>query len=150
MTLAQVTFERLEYKGNDAKVIEAIELVCLLCKELGHNYDILTITKAVTGVLSNSLGVMYCAYHGGEMVGVMGFVYNPEMWNSEEVTATEVAWYLKPAYRGTTGGAFIKHVEQNLECGKVRIGVGSPFLRRMLERNGYKCTKYTMEKVLHG
>jgi hypothetical protein len=84
------------------------------------------------------------------MVGMMGLVYNPEIWNADDITATEVSWYVKPAYRGMTGVRFIKYVENNLNCDRIRLGVGSDLLRKMLERQGYKCSKYIMEKVIYG
>lgn len=147
MTLPTVTFEKADLDALTPETIDRVAtLVVCLAHELGLNYSIEVIQHHVAGLIETKQGELYTAWANGEMVGMMGLVYNPEIWNSNDITATEVSWYVLPAYRGLTGMRFIKYVEKNLKACKIRLGVGNILLRKMLERQGYKCTKYIMEK----
>jgi hypothetical protein len=151
-TSQQVTFEKNDFNEITPEIIEQVStLVIYLAHELELNYSVEVIQAHVEGLIETRHGELYTAWADGKMVGMMGLVYNPELWNSSDITATEISWYVLPAYRGLTGMRFIKYVENNLNCGKIRLGVGNILLRKMLERQGYKCTKYIMEKdISHG
>lgn len=150
-TSQPVTFEKHDFDAITPEIIEQVAtLVIYLAHELELNYSVEVIQAHVAGLIGSRHGELYTAWADGQMVGMMGLVYNPELWNSADITATEVSWYVLPAYRGLTGMRFIKYVEKNLDCGRIRLGVGNILLRKMLERQGYKCTKYIMEKVIYG
>jgi hypothetical protein len=151
MTSHTVTFKKLDLQNVSQKEVDqVIALAVYLVTELGLNYTYETIKSRAEGLIRVQAGELYGAYCDGDMIGLMGLIHNPEMWNAEDIVAIECAWYVKPAFRGLTGMRFIKYVEDNLECDKIRLGVGNLHLKRMLERQGYTCTKYVLEKVVYG
>lgn len=146
-----VTYSKMNLDEiNPYQVDQVTMLVVELAKELNLPWDYAPIARKVEDCIKHKVGELYCMIDGERIVGIMGFVYTPELWN-DEICATEIVWYVLPSYRGRAGIYLIKEVEKNIEADRIRVGVGNIQLVKMLERLGWVQTKYIVEKDLcHG
>lgn len=146
MTSGKVIYKKMDLdKITTADIVQVADLVVCLAAELNLPFKVDVIHRKVADCIVNQVGELYCAYDGYLMIGMIGLVYNPEMW-SDDICLTEISWYVLPEYRGRVGINLVKEVEKNSKCGMFRIGVGDDKLRQVLERMGYTLEKYIMKK----
>lgn len=135
---------------TDYEIDQVTFLVVELAKELDLPWKFDPISTKVEACISQQVGELYCMIddnRAGRIVGIMGLVYMPEMWN-DELCASEIVWYVMPEYRGKAGIYLIKEVEKNVKADKIRVGVGDIRLVKMLERLGWTHKKHIVEKDL--
>lgn len=151
MTSSTVTYSKMNLSAISPYEVDQVTLLVIeLAKELRLPLDAIVIARKVEDCIKHKVGELYCMLDGERIVGIMGLVHSPELWN-DQICATEIVWYVLPQYRGRAGIYLIKEVEKNVEVDKIRVGVGNIQLVRMLERLGWVHTKYIIEKDLgHG
>lgn len=58
-------------------------------------------------LLSNGMGVMFVDFDGSELIGAIGGVITPNLFTGD-VLASEMFWYVRKDYRGSTGIRLLK------------------------------------------
>lgn len=96
-----------------------------------------------------------CVYDGDEHVvgALLGALSEP--WFGSVLTATELAWWVSPAYRGTAGMRLLRafedwamhHDAQCIALSELTMP-GSPDLGVALERHGYRAVEKVHVRVL--
>ena len=148
MTSSTVTYDKMNLDEVTPYQVDQVSmLVVELAKELELPLDPDVIFRKVEDCIKHKVGELYCMMDGERIVGIMGFAYMPELWN-DNICATEIVWYVLPQYRGRAGIYLIKEVEKNVKADRIRVGVGDIRLVKMLERLGWRQTKYNIEKDL--
>jgi len=143
-----VTYNKMNLDEVTPYQVDQVSLLVVeLAKELGLPLDEDVIFKKVEDCIKHKVGELYCMMDGERIVGIMGLAYAAELWNGQPF-ASEIVWYVQPQYRGRSGIYLIKEVEKNVKADRIRVGVGDIRLVKMLERLGWRQTKYIIEKDL--
>ena len=112
--------------------------------------------ESVTNIINTlrTRGILLIAQKGDEVVGIVGALGAPFMFNSNFVVGHEVIWFVTPAYRKTSVGIdLLKRADQL--CGlkgwkafqMVRLEESSPGLDSVFIASGFQPTEHCFTKV---
>ena len=135
-----------EYTEEDYSAVE--EMVLNLVAEIKVDYDEDSVKRNLQRLFSMPQFVCFIAEENYWPVGCAGFIVTPEIWNDNNVNASEMFWYVFPEYRGGVGGGLINYIEKNINCDSIEFGISDIRLQRMMERKGYKPVKAIIKKGL--
>lgn len=131
-----------EYSEGVALMIDA------LCEEIKYDYVCEHTRESLQRLFANEYFICIGAYKGDKLIGVIGFIVFPEIYNYNKVVAYEQFWYVLPDYRKGVGLGLVKYIEKTLKSDIIEFGVSQPRLQKLLKLNGYDYFKSLMRKEL--
>lgn len=112
-----------------------------------------SVAGLATGLIEND--VFFVAEQDGELVGMVGVMITPFLFNRDHLSATEIVWWVSPAVRGTSVAARLLQVIEApcRERGAARIQMvhmpnSPPQAAALYERMGYERSEISYTKDL--
>lgn len=112
-----------------------------------------SVAGLATGLIDND--VFFVAENEGELVGMVGVIFVPFMFNQSHTYATEIVWWVAPAARGTSvASRLLTAIEAPCrERGAARIQMvhmpnSPPQAAALYERMGYARSEISYTKEL--
>lgn len=115
-------------------------------------YDEMQLVSAIYRLLSMETAACFVAQKGNHIVGFIYGIASTLWFNQFVPYVAELAWWVDPKYRGTTGHRLLASLEQwASEKGAVILSLSQldtldTNLQPMLERRGYRKTESTLTK----
>ncbi len=115
--------------------------------------DEASVAGLATGLIEND--VFFVAEQDGELVGMVGLIFAPFLFNRDCLYATEIVWWVAPAVRGTSVAArLLQVIEQPCrDRGATRIQMvhmpnSPPQAAALYERKGYLRSEISFTKEI--
>ncbi len=115
-------------------------------------FDDETVTNLIHLVMRK--GIFLVAQVEDELVGILGVIGAPFMFNSNYTICSEVVWWVAPAHRqGTLGRDLLRRVDQLRQLKgwvyfqMTRLETSNPVLDRFFKKEGFLPTEYCFTKV---
>lgn len=91
--------------------------------------DAETLYDTIIFLIDNEKTLLHVLEKNGKVVGVIGFVLQPNWFNNKHITAIELFWYVKPKYRGSGAKLLLyaKKQLQHLGADTVEMGGVPPY-----------------------
>lgn len=124
-----------------------------LIKSIGWERQ--SVKKLVDLFVENQSALGLVAEEDGKLVGMLGLLIAPHLFNNNVLVAEEIAWWVEPEYRKKIGFQMLDLVEKILEKRGIKHfgmkflsneNLSPEIMERMYARRGYKKTETIMTK----
>ncbi len=137
----------MEYREVTKYDDNVFHLVVKMLHEIDYDYNTDNVDSSLRTLFASQSFKCYGAYSDGKLVGVLGFIIFPELYDYSKLKAHEQFFYVLPKYRGA-GVGLIKYIAKNMKCDIITFGVENPKLRKLLSILDFQEEKLLMSRAV--
>lgn len=136
----------ITYKEVDIYDDQVADLVFELTKYLKMEAKKEHIAKSLQALFLSDMFFCIGAYEGEKLIGTLGVMIFPELYNFNRKLGSEQFWYVLPGYRKGVGIELLKYLENNFKMDQLEFGTHDKRLQKLLERRGFIEEKTIIKK----